>query len=95
MPENKFFYETKEYKQGSIPDQAIADCSGSGKMDEPVAYWVKELDFNFPVAWGAEWLIDYGAWDEEQLADHEENRLRVFWMACCDISEGEFFGMLH
>ena len=32
-------------------------------------------------------LAEYGAWDEEELADHEENTRRMVWLACCDVAE--------
>jgi hypothetical protein len=102
--ENNFFYSTKEYKEGSIPDDAIADCSGSGDVTESVKYWVKELDFDFPESWGLPYLEEFG-WENEELEDHEENKLKVFWLACGEISdklctlsedkESSWYGMLH
>lgn len=38
----------------------------------------------------AEELRGYGAWDEVQLADHDENLSRVLWLACGDIVEELF-----
>jgi hypothetical protein len=32
-------------------------------------------------------LVGYGAWDEVELADHEENLQRFLWLACCSINE--------
>lgn len=32
-------------------------------------------------------LAEYGAWDEEQLADDQTNRERAVWSAACDIRE--------
>lgn len=32
-------------------------------------------------------LKGYGAWDAEQLADHDENLQRVLWIACCAVAE--------
>ena len=32
-------------------------------------------------------LAEYGAWDEEELADYEENIRRMVWLACCDVAE--------
>lgn len=34
-------------------------------------------------------LREYGAWDDEQLADHEQNLQRLLWLACGDIVDGE------
>jgi hypothetical protein len=32
-------------------------------------------------------LKDYGAWDETELANHNENLNRLLWIACGDIQE--------
>jgi hypothetical protein len=33
-------------------------------------------------------LDQWGAWDDVELADHEQNLQRVLWIACGDIVEG-------
>ena len=33
-------------------------------------------------------LAEYGAWDEKELADQQENLDRILWRACGDIVEG-------
>jgi hypothetical protein len=35
-------------------------------------------------------LKEYGAWDEEQLADHQENLKRILWLAASGIKDGQF-----
>ena len=32
-------------------------------------------------------LMEYGAWDEEELQNHEENLGRILWLACAEIVE--------
>ena len=32
-------------------------------------------------------LKEYGAWDENELKDHEANLSRWLWTCCCDIRE--------
>jgi len=32
-------------------------------------------------------LKEYGAWDTQELADHDQNIQRILWSACCDIRE--------
>jgi hypothetical protein len=32
-------------------------------------------------------LIGYGAWDYDELEDHETNKLRLLWIACGDLLE--------
>ena len=33
-------------------------------------------------------LRDYGAWDDNELSDHDDNLDRLLWIACGDIVEG-------
>lgn len=33
-------------------------------------------------------LKEYGAWSPDELADDQQNLIRVLWLACCDINEG-------
>lgn len=35
----------------------------------------------------AEELSEWGAWDEAQLADHDQNIQRILWLACGSIAE--------
>ena len=35
-------------------------------------------------------LKEYGAWNEIELADHDENKLRLLWIACGDIVDRQF-----
>jgi len=35
-------------------------------------------------------LREYGAWDEEELADHAQNLQRLLWIAAGDIVENQF-----
>lgn len=81
---------------GRLPDECVADCSGSGSVDESVEYWVRKLDFDVPEPQAFQWLKDYGAWDDDERRDHDANVRRVLWLACCDIKEtGEWFGLVH
>ena len=32
-------------------------------------------------------LKEYGAWNEDELKDHNQNLTRILWIACNDISE--------
>jgi hypothetical protein len=35
----------------------------------------------------AEALKEYGAWSDEELADHDQNLTRLLWLACSDVAE--------
>ena len=32
-------------------------------------------------------LREYGAWDDQELADHESNLDRILWLACGDLHD--------
>jgi hypothetical protein len=32
-------------------------------------------------------LREYGAWDDAELSDHDQNLQRILWLAACDIVE--------
>lgn len=34
-------------------------------------------------------LREYGAWDDEELQDHQQNLQRILWILAGDINEGE------
>lgn len=95
MTKTKWFDENG-WLVGQIPKQCIRDCSQAGAVDDAVARWVEQLDFDCPEPQAAKWLREFGAWDAEELADHEANNRRVLWIACCDIKEqGEWLGLIH
>lgn len=70
------------------------DCSGPGDATEAVTYLEKDkaisrqLDGIRP-ADIRDCLREYGAWNAEELQDDYENRLRILWIAACDIREEE------
>ncbi len=79
-----------------IPGEAVQDIFRSGPADSAVEYWVGRIDWEAknlrgipqctPDAIRAE-LEEYGAWDAEELADDEENRRRILWIAACNIGD--------
>ena len=70
-----------------LPPECIADCSGSGDQTDNVKHWVEKLNFDGPVELFKEHLKEYGAWDDEQLKAHYENRIKVLWLWANDCYE--------
>ena len=33
-------------------------------------------------------LDEFGAWDDKELSDHDQNLQRILWIACWDVVEG-------
>lgn len=64
-------------------------CDADVSRLRDVPYIREQLDRLSP-ALVAECLREYGAWDAEELADHDANLDRLLWIACGDISEEVF-----
>jgi hypothetical protein len=71
-----------------------AKCgSHQGRCDDDVAelsrvpYIAKQLKaIDDPKLLAAE-LSEYGAWDNAELADHDQNLQRILWIACGNITD--------
>ena len=66
----------------------------SGACDLDVDYLltldhIKRQFDTIPPALLAEELREYGAWSADELADHEQNKARILWIACGDIADQE------
>lgn len=75
-----------------VPDWVVDSCPQSGNCDNALAEFreddeVKaELDKLDPEQLKKE-LAEYGAWDDEQLNNHDENLTRILWIAIGNIWE--------
>lgn len=78
-----------------ITKKQALSCSHHGRCDDDVADLMKspnikrQLDKLNPEL-VALCLKEYGAWDDLELKDHQQNLARLLWCACCDISENNF-----
>jgi hypothetical protein len=75
-----------------ITKKQALSCSHAGQCDADVAELMKAPAINRqlkklnPVIVAA-CLKEYGAWNDAELADHNDNLTRLLWCACCDIAE--------
>lgn len=75
-----------------IKDEDIDACSHQGQCYQDVketrrkAYIREQLDKVDPEHL-RQYLKEFGAWEPEELQDHEDNLDRLLWTACCDIRE--------
>jgi hypothetical protein len=72
-----------------LPDECVRDCSHQSPCDDDVAFWAGKLDCPIEPETIAQELKDYGAWDADDLADHDANWRRVVWIAACNVREEE------
>lgn len=90
-------YATFNYlKDGlELSDEVVAFCSHSGDCEADVRRCmqlpkVKEQLDNMNRESLRKELEEYGAWDDEELDNHEDNKMRILWLAAGDIAEGKF-----
>jgi folate-binding Fe-S cluster repair protein YgfZ len=75
--------------------EQAASVSHQGRCDDDVKALRqvpkirRQLDKIDPELLRAE-LKEYGAWDANELADHEDNLDRILWIPGCDIREEEY-----
>jgi hypothetical protein len=76
----------------NLPSDCVDDCSHSGRCDDDVAHWVSQpeiksqLDEINPEQLVKE-LDEHGAWSEEELSNHDDNLLRILWIAATNIAD--------
>ena len=77
----------------NITKAQAREASHQGRCDDDVyalsqeASIRRQLDrISDPEILAAE-LREYGAWDDQELADHEQNLQRILWIAAGDIVE--------
>jgi hypothetical protein len=67
-------------------DQALY-CSHPGQCTREVYEVTEQLNLDIDPEALREELREYGAWSDEELADHEENLRRIVWLAAGNIRE--------
>jgi len=70
-----------------LPGQCVIDCSHSGQCDDDISHWLAKLDLDLDPDKLASELREYGAWDQDELSNHDDNLARILWSAACDLSE--------
>jgi hypothetical protein len=65
----------------------IVECSAQGSVDDACDYWKDEFEMNENDA--KKHLKTFGAWEDEELEDHDDNMMRVVWLLACDLKENK------
>lgn len=79
----------------NITKKQAAICSHVGDCEADLKYVIanyptikRQLD-KLDVKKLAAELNEYGCWNDDELADHEQNKVRILWIATGDIMEGK------
>lgn len=76
----------------TIPYECMEDCSAQGRVDEAVQFWLSKSviqnelkqipDFDLMAE-----LKEYGAWNEIELLNRDDNEARILWIAAGNYKE--------
>lgn len=86
------FYSSSGRVELELTLEDAQSGSHQGRCDDDIVelrrvpYIAEQLSTLNPEALARE-LKGYGAWDETELADHDENLSRILWLACGGIVE--------
>ena len=82
------------YVELDLTQEQAQSGSHQGRCDDDIDALVldlrDQLDKIDPDAIRKE-LKNYGAWDEKELSDNEQNLARIVWIACGDVCDNETF----
>ena len=72
---------TFTYFELELPIDALKECYHSGSCDDAVEHWVNKVKIEVEPEKLAKELREHGAWSDEELRDHEQNKRRILWIA--------------
>lgn len=79
----------KLHSDVELPQDLIDGVPMSGRADDSVSDLRDAYDIQCDPTELRIFLKSYGAWSEQDLADHEANLDRLVWLACLDCQEQE------
>lgn len=87
-PDKSYWYCSSMYMiEFELPGQCILDCYHQGDCENEVDYWIPKLELDIDRDHLIGELIEYGAWDLDELQDHDQNIARIVWLAAGDLQE--------
>lgn len=80
--ETEWFDKMGDMKK-NLPMDCILGCSGSGRVDDEVDYWVNELNFQVPIKMGLSYLRECGL---DDIVPEDVDKY-VLWIMCGNIKD--------
>jgi hypothetical protein len=73
----------------SISPQLAIDwpISGGGDASSQCEFILSQYDITCDPVDAIAYLLPYGAWEQEDLTDHDENMLKLVWLIGTDLGE--------
>lgn len=72
-----------------MPIECVKDCSHQGQCYDDVNFWTSRLNIDIPRDKLTAELLEYGAWDKEELdaLDDQELHEKIVWIAACNLKD--------
>lgn len=67
----------------------LRGCGGSGAQDANVAAFRRDFEVVGDEDTCRRYLRGYGAWEDDELQDHDANLSRLVWLTGCALAEDE------
>ena len=86
----EYQYVPFNYGELRLPLEALLACHHQGACDDDVEAWTQAIDWASQSMTADDIrkeLYEYGAWNDDELADDEANRLRILWIAAGNYQE--------
>lgn len=77
-------------ERGDLSDalrEALLDCGARGDASEAVAFVRSQFTVTGEEEACRAYLSGYGAWEDDELADHDANLDRLVWLTGCGMRE--------
>lgn len=84
---NRYEFQLRQSEVDSLPQSGAADDAVEALATNPEVR--ARMAHISPESLAAE-LKEYGAWDETELADHEQNIRRALWIGALDVRENDY-----
>lgn len=84
--------QTIKFKLNSeikLPRKVIKEAPGQGKFDDYADYLLDTYNVEVTLQESIAYLKTYGAWDDSELSDLDDNKRRLLWLACLDCQDND------
>jgi hypothetical protein len=70
-------------------ERDLRDCGAPGDAQQAVDYVISVYSITGDPTVCRGILSQYGAWEDDELLDHDTNLQRLVWLAGCDLEESD------
>jgi len=77
MKKEKIVWCYFHHSEFNVPLECAQDLSAQGSVDDAADYWAKEIPLDFSREVKIKGLLEYGAWNREELEELDDHELNM------------------